>query len=287
MTVRQWAMKSPSIDALLATAVDQFNAGRHESALRACREALHLQASHPAANHLMANLLLGQGDAAGAWLHAQSSLAARPGQARVMCLAAKAAAALGDAAQANALAREAAQAAADDPHIRRTCAALLVDGGEARQAAALLESMPASAASDAANLYELGRARHALGELVAARSAWQAALQLDPELVPGWFALSLVLQDLGDAPAAATALQRLLDLAPRHAPAWINLGLLRQEQGQMAAALAAYARAHSLQPELIGRIAHALASQPHGALWTRTADLEDALRGALIPMHAA
>ena len=125
--------------------------------------------------------------------------------------------------------------------------------------------------------YEQGRALHAQQRAAPARDAFLLATQAAPTLVPAWFALALAHEDCQAPNDAAAALVRLLSLDPDHVQALINLGLLQQALGQLEDALGCYARAWRLQPQLFGRIAHALATPACGTMWLHA----DALKATL------
>jgi len=102
-------------------------------------------------------------------------------------------------------------------------------------------------------------------------------IALAPAQVDAWFALGLVRQDLQDAAGATEAFRQVLRLAPGRADAAVNLGIVLQDSGDFAQAMQAYRKAYHLRQDTFGRIATALTSSAHGALWCNL----DALRAEL------
>lgn len=280
-------MTSGPVEQRIARAVAQFNAGQRDDALQSCRDALEDAPHHAGLHHLMALLLLDAGQAAQALGHAEQSLAAEPAQPKALATALRAALACDATAKALDLAARASAAVPDSVDLACQHAALLTDSGQPQQARERLQTLVNWALPHASAWFEYGRACRAAGDLAAARAAFEAATQADAALVPAWFALSLVRQDLHDIDGAAQALERVLSLAPAHVEAAVNLGLVRQSRGQLDAALASYAVAYAAEPASLGRIAHALASQPCGALWIRREALCDALSRARTAPPAA
>ena len=266
----------------IARAVAQFNAGRRDDALQYCRDALEDAPHHAGLHHLMAVLLLDAGEAAQALSHAELSLTAEPAQPKALATALRAALACDATAKALDLAAQVSAAAPDSVDVACQHAALLIDSGQPRQARERLQTLVNRPLPHATAWFEYGRACRASGDLTAARAAFEVATHADAALVPAWFALSLVRQDLHEINGAAQALERVLSLAPEHMEAAVNLGLVRQSQGRLDAALASYAEAYAAEPISLGRIAHALASQPCGALWIHREALCDALSRARI-----
>jgi tetratricopeptide (TPR) repeat protein len=167
-----------------------------------------------------------------------------------------------------------------DPAVLQLLAVLSQRRGDAATALRCGEASLALRPDHAPTLAVTVDAARACGALPQARQGLQRLLALQPGQTAAWFQLALVCQDLGDLDAAAAALQRLLQLAPERADAAVNLGIVRQEQGRLAEAMQAYGHAYRLLPECFGRIAHALASAPCGALWLDLAALRQALADA-------
>ncbi|HVS03954.1 MAG TPA: tetratricopeptide repeat protein [Thermoanaerobaculia bacterium] len=120
----------------------------------------------------------------------------------------------------------------------------LVDAMAAQRALVAAEPYSAPVHNDLGNLLLLA------GEPVAAKDAYQRALELDPDLASAHFNLALLLQQQGALRRAANHLDRLLELEPRHAWGWFQLGRTQEELGRESVAIAAYARAFGLDPRL-------------------------------------
>ena len=95
------------------------------------------------------------------------------------------------------------------------------------------------------------------------------------------YRLGLAQQDVGDHDAAARAYRAALHRRPDFHEAAFNLGVSLQEAGDLDAAIAAYGQALRLRPESLARIAQALTSARHGALWLDPLALRGVLTEAL------
>jgi tetratricopeptide (TPR) repeat protein len=233
-----------TVEAQLALAIGQVNAGQVESALRICEAAAIAHAPNPAVLQLLAVLLLQKADVARARECIDASLALRPGHGPSLLVAGDAARAAGDLAAALA-------------HHRRA-----------------VELMPDRA--DAA--YALARTLREADLPADAEAAFLRTLALAPTHAQSWFALALVRQDRRDLAGAESALRRLLEIAPPRAEVEVNLGIVLQEAGQIDDAMRAYGRAYRLREDSFGRIAHALATPNVGRVWLDLDALRDALR---------
>ncbi len=84
---------------------------------------------------------------------------------------------------------------------------------------------------------DLGRSLHENGELSAAQKHYRAALECDPDDVTATFNLGVALHDLGRLPGALEQYDRTLELDPRHADALFNSAQIQEELGDKAAAV--------------------------------------------------
>jgi len=94
------------------------------------------------------------------------------------------------------------------------------------------------------------------------------------------FAVALAAHARGDTAQEEAALRRALGHEPQMVEAEVNLGIVLQSRGALDAAMAHYGRAFVQRPDAFGRIAHALASEPRGAVWLEADALRSALREA-------
>jgi tetratricopeptide (TPR) repeat protein len=115
--------------------------------------------------------------------------------------------------------------------------------------------------------------RHAEASL-ASRAGHAPTLALAAKAA---FARALAAHARGDPAQEEAALRRALAHVPQMVEAEVNLAIVLQSRGALEAAMAHYGRAFVRRPDAFGRIAHALASEPRGAVWLDA----DALRAAL------
>jgi len=281
-------MTKPTAEDLVRRATAAFNAGRRDEARQLCEQGLTRQPGDAMLNHLLAAVLVSQGEIEPARKHIETSLANRPGHAAAHLLAARIARMAGDfddalghldrvitlAPQREAFlekARTLDQASLDQASLAH--AALRPQARAAWQA--ILEVVPSSQEAAA----RLGRLAWENGEhRLAAALLERAVAQEAP--APVWFDLGLVRQDLRDHDGAAHAYRRALDIKPDYAEAALNLGTVLQEAGDLDGAMEAYAEAYRLRPAMFGTIAMALTSAPHGRLWLDVTALRHALSGA-------
>ncbi|MEO7335403.1 MAG: tetratricopeptide repeat protein [Caldimonas sp.] len=231
------------IEELVARIIGFVNSGRLNDAETLCERALTEYPEQPAVLQLSAVLDLRAGRAVEAVRHAAASLRLRPDHIPTLVAAGDAAGLCGN-------------------HI---------------DAASYFERAHALDPSRMPVRLKLATAQHRGGLLPEARDTIERFVADAPDEGDAWFVLALVLQDLRDFDGAADALRRVLRLMPHRAEAETNLGIVLQASGRIDEAMKAYARAYRLRPKTFGRIAHALAAESTGQVWT---DL-DALRSAL------
>ncbi|RQP23779.1 tetratricopeptide repeat protein [Piscinibacter terrae] len=126
--------------------------------------------------------------------------------------------------------------------------------------------------------HEVGRARHAAGDMTGARQAFERCVALVPTACESWFALALVQQDLHALDEARHALLQLLALHPQHGRARLNLGIIEQQLGSLDDAMRHFGRANREDPSALPRILGALSSERCGCLWLRTDQAVEALQ---------
>lgn len=273
-------MTKPTAEDIVRRATAAFNAGRRDEARQLCEQGLTRQPGDAMLHHLLAAVLLSQGEIHTARQHVETSLANRPGNAAAHLLAGRIARGAGDfdgalrhldrvialAPQREAFlekARTLDQASLEHPSLRPAARAAWQ---------AILDVVPTSGEAAA----RLGRLAWEDGDHSLAAALLERAVAHEAP-APVWFDLGLVRQDLRDRTGAADAYRRALDLKPDYAEAALNLGTVLQEAGDLEAAMQAYAKAYRLRPTMFGTIAMALTSAPHGRLWLD----ETALRAAL------
>ncbi len=268
-------MNKHTTEEMVRRATAAFNAGRRDEARRLCEQGLKRQPGDPVLHHLLAAVLLSQGDLRSARLHVESSLARRPDNAAAHLLAGRIARMAKDFdAALTHLDRVIALAPQREAFLEK--ARTLDQAGFRPQARAawqaILEVVPTSQEAMA----RLGRLAFEDGDHTLAASLLERAVAGDaPASV--WFDLGLARQDLRDRDGAARAYRKALDIKPDYAEAALNLGTVLQDLGDLDAAMRAYATAYRLRPEMFGTIAMALTSAPHGRLWLDEAALRRAL----------
>jgi len=275
-------MSQHTAEETVRRATAAFNAGSRDEARRVCEQGLSRSPGDPMLSHLLAAVLLSQGEIAAARGHVETSLAKRPGNAAAQLLAARIARAAGDfdAALAH-LDRVIATAPQREAFIEkaRTLDQASVNQTSLRPQAreawqAILKVAPQTTEAAA----RLGRLAYEDGDHTLAASLLERAVAGDAP-ASAWFDLGLVRQDLRDYDKAVAAYRKALEKKPDHAEAALNLGTVLQEKGDLDGAMAAYAAAYRLRPAMFGTIAMALTSAPHGRLWLDEAALRRALGG--------
>ncbi|BAI76551.1 TPR repeat protein (plasmid) [Azospirillum sp. B510] len=245
--------------------VADFNAGRFEQAISLCEAGLRRNRNDPILNHLFAAVLFAKGDAARAGAHIRTSLAAKADNAPGHLLAGRIARSCGDFERAL---FHLGRAAAMSPSLEilleqaRTVDAVgdrnrSIDAWRAVTRAN--PGLPEAAARLGRLLFEDGLLRDAAAVLEAVPAAGRTASL--------WFDLGLVKQDLRDLAGAADAYREALELQPGNAEAAVNLGIVLQDMRDIDGAVAAYQVAYGVQPETFGVIAMSLTSAPRGQLW--------------------
>jgi tetratricopeptide (TPR) repeat protein len=271
------AMNKHTAEEIVRRATAAFNSGKPDEARQLCEQGLARQPGDPMLHHLLAAVLLSQGEIPSARGHVERSLATRPENAAAQLLAARIARAAKDFDGAlSHLDRVIAIAPQREVFLEK---ARTLDQAGDRLAArgawrAILKVVPNSAEAAA----RLGRMAWEDGDRAAAASLLESAVAGDaPAAV--WFDLGLVRQDLRDYAGAATAYRKAIDLKPDYAEAVLNLGVVLQDSGDLDSAMRAYADAYRLRPQTFGTIAMALTSAPHGRLWLDEESLRRSLGG--------
>jgi len=275
-------MSQHTAEETVRRATAAFNAGSRDEARRVCEQGLSRSPGDPMLSHLLAAVLLSQGEIAAARGHVETSLAKRPGNAAAQLLAARIARAAGDfdAALAH-LDRVIATAPQREAFIEkaRTLDQASVNQTSLRPQAreawqAILKVAPQTTEAAA----RLGRLAYEDGDHTLAASLLERAVAGDAP-ASAWFDLGLVRQDLRDYDKAVAAYRTALEKKPDHAEAALNLGTVLQEKGDLDGAMRAYGDAYRLRPTMFGTIAMALTSASHGRLWLDQASLRKSLGG--------
>jgi Flp pilus assembly protein TadD len=115
----------------------------------------------------------------------------------------------------------------------------------------LLETKFIADMDTAATTNRRGLILHDAGNFEAAVENFREALQLDPALVPAWFALGRALRRLERLEDAETAFRKALQLDAAYVPAWNGLGNTLQHQQRPGDAETAFREALRLEPTYV------------------------------------
>ena len=92
----------------------------------------------------------------------------------------------------------------------------------------------------------LGNLHQANGDLSAAKTAYETALQIDPNFVTGYYNYGIILKAMGRFTDAIAAYQQAIHLNPNYAQAYQNLGVVLLKVGNVTAGIAAFKQAIAL-----------------------------------------
>ena len=92
----------------------------------------------------------------------------------------------------------------------------------------------------------LGALKRASGDLIAAKNAFQTAIEIDPNFATGYYNLGLTLKAMSNFTAAIAAYNKAIALNPIYAEAYQNLGVVLLKAGLVTDSLAAFNKAIAL-----------------------------------------
>jgi tetratricopeptide (TPR) repeat protein len=92
----------------------------------------------------------------------------------------------------------------------------------------------------------LGNLLKASNQLMAAKTAYEIALQIEPNFAAGYSNLGMTLKAMGRFQDAIAAYKQAIDLNPNYAEAYQNLGVVLLKMGKVAESLAAFEQAIAL-----------------------------------------
>jgi Flp pilus assembly protein TadD len=116
-------------------------------------------------------------------------------------------------------------------------------------AKAVLTEAQAANPTDPQAAYYLGVAHEGLGELEAAQTQYEKAIELDPGLIEAAINLSGVLIDTGQGEAAVKVVEAALEKAPADKKLLTNHALALEAAGDTAGAVTAYGKAVEAVPD--------------------------------------
>ncbi len=239
-----------SVDAadVLAAALEQHQAGRHDEAERLYRQALEADPNEPTALYLYGLMAFEEGRADQAAALFEALVAVRPNHAEAQATLARLRHWNGEHAAA----------------ITGYRHAMTLDAGRADAAVGLANALRESgdigaaieAGRDAAARFpKLAAVQVALGasllagrDMDAAIVAYRTAVGLDPDLTAARTGLALALLDRGDADAALAEAAAALDLDPTLAEAWFARGAAALALRRPDEAIMAFEWASSIDP---------------------------------------
>ncbi len=125
---------------------------------------------------------------------------------------------------------------------------LMLDTGRTHEALVVIEALDREHPRVATVKNFLGLARGAVGDMVGAREALEAAARIDPRMDAPHVNLARLARDSGELLAARSHLQRALEIAPDSGEAWLAYGIVLAELHENTARHA-LVRAAELSPE--------------------------------------
>jgi len=214
-TANQTSSEPGELDALIALALGEHQAGRLAEAAAAYRKILALRPDIAEAYNNLGNVLLGQGNFDEAVAQFERAVALKPDFAEAINN-------LGFGYQCQ---KRLDEAAAQYEHAVTT-------------------------KPDFFQAYNnLGNVLRDQGKLDLAAARYQQAIALRPDCVDAHFSLGNVLAMQGNLDEAAAHFSHALALVPDHADTHYNLGNVLKEQGKLNDAVASYERAVAIKPD--------------------------------------
>lgn len=265
---KQMALTQLQFEQAIAAAIGDVNRGQLEAAADICKNILQGRSDDPVAHQLLAVICLHQQNPTDAFRHIDRSLAGRPNHAPSLMIAGRVALTLQDLEAAFGYFQRAAKCAPQDPGPFYQMGSILIEQGKLTLAVDMLVGLVQLHPLHAPAWCRLGVALQQAGMQDRAEVALERAIALDKNQADAWFYMGLLRQDKGNFASAESAFKAALQLQPDFAEASVNLGIVLQEDARVDEALVAYQNAYKLRSATFGRIANALASRPHGRIWT-------------------
>lgn len=156
----------------------------------------------------------------------------------------------GRLSEAEAIYRQALQAAPRDAGLLHLLGTLLSATGRYAEAAAVLEKAIVANPQQAAYHNDCGEAYRRQGQLDQAITCYRRALQIDPGFGDGQYNLGVALAAQGKHEQAAQCYRAAIRLNPKDFEAHTNLGEMLRELGKAEDALACYRDALAIRPDL-------------------------------------
>lgn len=263
-------------------ALAELRAGRFERAEVLCDRILESAPRDPAGHQLAATIALRRGRIDDAVRRANSSLALRLDHAPTLIVAARAARAAGDIAQARLWLERAGRSAPDRPESAFLTCVTLIESGDAKarqvvedlllrfpnfvdgwrelgnalrkagqlEMAALAFARAADSSVDPMDHARLGAALQAIDRPREAIVSFRRALEAAPDLVEARVALGSCLRQTGELQLARVELERAANLQLGYGRAWFALGMVCEDLRDTQGAIEAYRRSVEAQPDV-------------------------------------
>jgi tetratricopeptide (TPR) repeat protein len=240
----------PALDAtdLLAAALEQHQAGRHDDAERLYRRALDADPNEPTALYLYGLMAFEAGRAEQAAELFEQVVALRPSHVEAQATLANLRHWRGEHAAATAGYRRVLALDANRADAAIGLANALRESGDIAAAALAAGAATTRFAAEAAAWLALGAAQAGAGETEAAIAAYRTAVDLDPSATAARTGLALVLLDAGQAEAAVAEAAAALDLDPTLSEAWFARGAAALALRRPEEAIVALEWASSIDP---------------------------------------
>jgi len=233
---------------ILAAALEQHQAGRHDDAEPLYQSAIEADPNDPTALYLYGLMAFGVGRAEQAAELFEQVVALRPGHVEAQVTLANLRHWRGEHAAAIAGFRKVLELDPDRVGALVGLANALRESGDLPAAVQAARAATTRFASEAAAWLALGAAQTAVGDHKAAIAAYRLAVGLDSRAAAARTGLALVLLDAGQAEAAVTQAAAALDIDPTLAEAWFARGAAALALRRPEEAIVALEWASSIDP---------------------------------------
>lgn len=259
------AMTADELRGRYERAVSAHRDGDADTARAGYEEILAAQPGHAPTLHLAAALAREQGDPDGAAALLERALRAAPGFVEARAAAARLARDRGRFAEGRAIVEAGLTIAPRSAALWRVRGELDLARGDGAAASDAFASALGLAPTDAVAHYNLGVAKHKLGDAAEAARSYQRALAFDPDFVDAHFNLAVLFQEGGHVDPAVTAYRAVLARDARHVAAYRNLGEVLLGAGRIEPWLSNFRRFESACPDALPLAVQALEACQYAA----------------------
>ena len=240
-----------SLPEALHKAIESQKAGRVDEARQLYLAILQAQPTHPSANFNMGMLAVGINKLQEALPFFKTAYEAKPANPQFVWGYVVALVKLGHIADAKSVFRQAKDNGAKSDLLDQL-EKQLNELKNPQSGEYTIESFRAAIKENpqgANNHYNLARALHNGGDLIAAIESYRQAIKIKPDYIIAQDNLALALQSAGDIDAAIKAYKDVLTIKPDYADAYYNLGNILQNKGDLDAAIESYKKAIKIKPD--------------------------------------